>query len=231
MSLDILLFAVIAAVIVARLRSILGTRHGDERQRGNPFDQSRQAHDDKADVVTPLHNRPMEGSAAHTVVIDDALLKGDNPEETRQGLQHIIESDHSFDLQVFMQGARGAFKMITDAFAKGDRETLEPLLSEELYSSFDQAISAREENDYEADYELHRIKDARIIDARLGGVMAYITVDFDVEQTSILKDKNGKTVEGDNDRITETHDIWTFSRDIRSDDPNWELVATRIGDG
>lgn len=231
MSLETILFAIVAAVLVARLRSVLGQRHGEERQRPNPFEPTRQAHDQKADILNPLHDKKPENAAAHTVVIDDALLKGDNPEAAKEGLQSIIAADNGFDLHSFISGARGAFEMITTAFAEGDRETLKMLLSEELYQSFDAAITEREKNGYTAEYELHRIKAARITDARLGGVMAYITVDFDIEQTSLVKDKDDNVVQGDIDHITEIHDIWTFSHDVRADDPNWELVATRIGDG
>ena len=134
-------------------------------------------------------------------------------------------------MQGFLTGARGAFEMITGAFAKGDSETLKPLLSEDLYSGFVSAISDREEKGYVSEYELHRIKEARVAAARLGGVMAYVTVDFDIEQTTTLKDKDGKVIEGDPDKITEVHDVWTFARDTRSRDPNWELVATQLGDG
>ena len=241
MSLDIIIFAVVAAVVIARLRSVLGTRSGDERQRGNPFDRVRHEADQKqGEGMSAANNvHAIDGSSnapdqpAHTVVIDESLIKADKKdvEAIKETLQKLTVTDASFDVHGFLKGARGAFEMITTAFAAGDRETLKPLLSEDLYAGFASAIADREEKGYISEYELHRIKEARIAAARLGGVMAYVTVDFDIEQTTTLKDSDGKVVEGDPNKISEVHDIWTFARDTRSPDPNWELVATELGDG
>lgn len=230
MSLDIIIFAVVAAVLVARLKSILGTKHGDERDRPNPFSAMGAADAQKAAAPVSGIDADAE-NVAHTLVVSDKLIKAEDPEVVKAGLKQIAAADHSFSLGEFLHGSRMAFQMITEAFAEGDRKTLKSLLGDDLYKSFERAIETREGQNYTASYELHRIKDARIADARLGGVMAYVTVDFDVEQTSIIKDADGKTVDGDPDKIAEVHDIWTFARDVRSDDPNWELVSTRIGDG
>ncbi len=229
MSLDIIIFAVVAAVLVARLKSILGTKHGDERKRSNPFAGMDGKVANQASQTARL-DANVE-NIAHTLIIDDKIIKAEDPAAVKQGIKDIDAADQNFDLNEFMHGARMAFQMITEAFAEGDRETLKSLLSEDLYKSFERVIKTREDQKLTASYELHRIKDARIADARLGGVMAYVTVDFDVENTATLKDSKGKMVEGDPDKIAEVHDIWTFARDVRADDPNWELVSTRIGDG
>ena len=229
MSLDIIIFAIVAAVLVARLKSILGTRHGEERKRHNPFKPNQDTRDTKADIRTPLHDADKDKSVP--LVISDDLIKSDDPEAAKAGIKDIVAADHSFDLHEFIDGAKGAFEMVTTAFAAGDRDTLKMLLAEDLYDSFERVIKTREGQGMTAGYELHRIKDARIADARTGGVMAYVTVDFDIEQTTTLRDKDGNIVEGDADKINEVHDIWTFARDTRSDDPNWELVSTRMGDG
>jgi predicted lipid-binding transport protein (Tim44 family) len=60
--------------------------------------------------------------------------------------------------------------------------------------------------------------------------MAYITVDFDIEQTAVTRDKTGAVVEGNPDRISNVQDIWTFTRDTRSSDPNWLLIETRAAE-
>jgi predicted lipid-binding transport protein (Tim44 family) len=231
MSLDIIIFAIVAAVLVARLRAILGERHGEERKRPNPFDPKKAVRDQKADVVTPLHDVDAKDTVTAPMVISDDLIKSEDPEAAKAGLKAIAAADHSFDVREFLDGARGAFGMVTDAFADGDRETLKMLLSDDLYQGFERVLNERESRELTAEYQLHRMKDARVADARLGGVMAYVTVDFDVEQTSIVRDKDGKVIEGDADKITEVHDVWTFARDTRADDPNWELVSTRMGDG
>jgi len=232
-----ILFAVVAAVLIGRLRSVLGTRHGDERQRPNPLEQAKQQ--TQKDSLNAPARAPIDipkldkVNQAHTMVISDDFLKPDGVsiDTIKKNLTAIAVADHQFNLEDFLQGAKMAFEMITDSFAKADRDILKPLLSEDLYAAFEGVISDREDKQQTSHYELHRIKDARIADAKLGGVMAYVTVDFDIEQTSTLTDKDGEVIDGNPDKISETHDVWTFSRDIRSPDPNWELVATRLGDG
>lgn len=233
MYLDIVIFAVIAAFLLHRLRSVLGTRHGDERQRPNPFTSNPQ---DKNAVesskVVDLHPdkmpaRPAFDMAMAADVIDEAANADGQVEE---GLREIAAADATFDPHGFVQGAQAAFGMVVTAFAEGDKETLKGLLSPKLYGDFEAAINQREDAGHTMEFELHRIVKASVIKARLAGTMAYVTVDFDVEETTATRDKDGNLVDGAPDRIINVEDIWTFSRDTRSDDPNWTLIETRSAD-
>lgn len=219
MQIDILIFALVAAFLVHRLRSVLGTRHGDEKPRANPFDATRPGNDDN-DIVT-IGPRPEhlgeEGEFATAAGLDSGMVQ-------------IAMADSSFDSHTFLAGAREAFPMIVQTFAKGDRERLRGLLSDSLYEAFEKSITEREKKGRELFTEILSVKEAVPVDATLDGSVAYITVRFKAEETTYVKDEKGAIVEGDPDGIVEMEDIWTFARDTRSRDPNWILVETRNPD-
>jgi predicted lipid-binding transport protein (Tim44 family) len=221
---DILIFALIAAFLIYRLNAVLGTRHDGERQRPNPFapPDEKQAGQAPAAVAAPL---PVAArlEAMGELVDDAANADG----AVAAGLADIAAADARFDARGFMRGARAAFEMIIKAYGAGDLETLRPLVTPRLLADFAAANAARKAAGHVSDVTLHRIKSARINAARLGGTMAYVTVAFDVEETSVTRDRDGKVVEGDPDRILGMVDVWTFARDTRSPDPNWMLIETR----
>lgn len=218
---DILIFAVIAAFLVYRLSGVLGRRHGEERQRANPYVGPRQGEPrghDAGDNVVPLPERAraVEASAA-----------GDEPIPLAQRLERIRAADPNFDEKHFLRGAQAAFEMIVDAFARGDTATLRPLLSDEVYDNFAAAIRAREAAKETHETRIEQIQDIDILDARLEGRTAYVTVKFVSEQMNVTRDADGQVVDGDPERAIEVIDIWTFARNTRSRDPNWLLIETR----
>lgn len=226
MHLDILIFAAIAVFLIYRLNSILGTRSGQERERKNPFTPGSvsppvpQAR--LQQQAQPVRTeRPLAGMDQ---LIDNSANEGGRIET---GLAEIVAADPRFELQAFMQGARAAFEMIVTAYNNGDESALRPLLSPKLYADFVAGIRARAAAGHKSEVIIHRIKAARVNEAHLGGTMAYITVDFDVEETTVTRDAGGNVVDGNPDRIFSVEDIWTFSRDIRASDPNWTLIETR----
>lgn len=228
---DILLIAGIAAFLIYRLFSVLGTRHGEERERQNPFGsealQKRALQDAPAAPLTPQSQQtviPLAGM--------DQLVDGKANEDGRiaEGLNDIAAADRNFQIGSFMQGARAAFEMVVMAYSRGDLDTLRGLLSPKLYSDFEAGVKAREAAGHSNELTIHRIKSARIVEAHLGGTMAYVTVDFDVEETSVTRDAGGSIVDGDPDKIFSVEDVWTFTRDVRSSDPNWILIETRAAE-
>ena len=233
MSIDVIVFAVIAAFLVYRLRSVLGTRHGDERNRPNPFSVAPLTKGPEVAPI-PLSRKPARPAAinweASQSFIVESKTKDALGDGVKEGLSEIAAADATFDIQDFIAGARSAFTMIVTSYVKGDRALLKSLLSETLYKDFSAGIAAREQAGRTSTIEVHRITSAKIIDARLAGVMAYITVDFDVEETTVTRDAAGQVVEGDPERISEVTDIWNFARDIRTADPNWILIETSTRD-
>ncbi len=188
MHLDILIFAVIAAVLIYRLNSVLGTRHGDERPRPNPFASAETPRPPQAPIVVkaPLKSVP---KSAETEQLIDPAANADGRIET--GLEEIASVDTGFNINQFIAGAKYAFETIVTAYAKGDRGALKPLLSPKLYADFDHGIAEKELLGQSAPAAGTLIKTARIIEAHLGGTMAYITVSYGVEQTTVTRDNTG----------------------------------------
>jgi predicted lipid-binding transport protein (Tim44 family) len=134
--------------------------------------------------------------------------------------------DPSFDPNGFLDGAEGAFRMIVDAFAKGDRQTLRMLLSDDTYAGFEGEISRREAAGESQRSEVRAMQDMGIEAADLRGTVADVTVRFVSDQVNLTTGKDGSVVAGA-EAVTELADIWTFQRDLRSQDPSWKLVSTQ----
>ncbi|WP_420560284.1 Tim44/TimA family putative adaptor protein [Tepidicaulis sp.] len=228
------LILLIAAVVVFwRLRSVLGQRTGHERRPYDPYSASngrgpQEEADGKADsdgkvipmpgrAVPPAQEGPLSGRLQHV------------EPGAQQGLTEIALTDRMFDPEAFLEGARAAYEMIVTAYAEGDRETLRPLLSDGVYASFEGAISAREEKKLKVEFALIGLKSADVKTAKLADTKARIGVKFVSEQSSVTKNEDGIVVEGDPVTVHTVTDIWTFERDTRSRDPNWQVVATEAG--
>jgi predicted lipid-binding transport protein (Tim44 family) len=217
--LEIVLFAMVAGFLILRLRSVLGRRTGHERRRPDPI-TARTAQDEARDKVVPLPERgrvpPREEPLPSSIAEAGSLA----------GIAQIRSVDRSFDPAEFVAGARRAFEMIVDAFAKGDSNTLRPLLSDEVFAQFDGAIRAREEARHTLTTTLVGIRDSEIVDAGLDGRTAQVTVKFVSEQINVTRDSEGRVVDGDPSAVATVTDVWTFARNTASRDPNWLLVAT-----
>lgn len=224
---DILIFAVIAAFLVYRLNAVLGTRNDSDRPRPNPF-AAPEPREDRPPLTVVSSAAPARLPAAIPLSYIDAEANKDG--RIAEGLEEIAGADSLFDVAHFVTGAKMAFETVVNAYARGDRTLLKPLLSPKLYGDFDAAITAREAAGHVSATDIRGIKAVRIVAARLAGAMAYITVDFDVEQTSVTRDGAGAVVEGNPEAVTEVDDIWTFTRDVRSTDPNWIIIETKTAD-
>jgi predicted lipid-binding transport protein (Tim44 family) len=208
---DIVLFAMVAVFLVLRLRSVLGRRTGTERRR-ELFERPAGAEN----VVTlPDRNKPVEPNG------------GAAPGSVAAGLGAIRGADPSFDPEGFLRGARSAFEMIVGAFAAGDTAALRPLLSDEVYERFAEAIRARHDAKETHETNLLSVKAADIAEAELNGRTALVTVRFASDQVNVTRAADGQIVDGDPEKVVEKTDFWTFARDTRAGDPNWQLVATR----
>lgn len=218
---DIVFFAMIAAFLVLRLRSVLGRRTGSERQRPDiGFGrQTVERPDNVPDNVVELPDR------RRTVPEGPADAYTGTP--LAAGISQVRIADPSFSPEPFLQGARGAFEMIVAAYAAGDRATLRPLLANEVMANFEAAIDAREQAGEKLDTELVSIKSADLAEVVMEGRVARVTVKFVTEQVNVVRDRDGKVIDGDPTRVAEVTDLWTFARDTGSRDPNWVLVATR----
>jgi predicted lipid-binding transport protein (Tim44 family) len=214
---DLVLFGMIAAFLVLRLRSILGKRQGYERQV--PPVQPGPALPAAGPIIDARAEPPQP--AAEQTVPEAASPTG-------QALAQMRALDPTFDSARFLAGADQAFRMIVAAFAAGDRVGLRALLSDETYKAFDQAITAREKAGETQVSEIKSMHRLSIDAAELKGRVGSVTVRIVSDQVSYITDKDGRPVTGA-DAVTEITDLWTFERDLSQQDPTWRLVAARSG--
>jgi predicted lipid-binding transport protein (Tim44 family) len=219
---DIVLFGLIAAFLVLRLRSILGRRTGFEgRPRPVPplaaARSGPQARDAKPTVIEgraePVPMRPVRA------LPDPASPLGEQ-------LRRLRTIDTGFDAARFLEAAENTFRTIVTAFAGGDRVTLRSLLTDETYRAFETAIAAREVAGETQRTEVKEISTAAIIAVELAERLADITVRFVSDQVNITLGRDSQPVLG-TDGITEMVDLWTFERDLGMRDQTWRLAAAR----
>jgi predicted lipid-binding transport protein (Tim44 family) len=213
---EIVLLAMVAAFLGLRLYSVLGKRTGHEQE---PV--ARPAIDERQPAVV----RPPMGQAEKPV----ASTSLDSPffdSAAQSGLRSIANADRTFDAGLFLEGAKSAYRMILEAYWKGDKDQLRFLCDDDVYESFAEAIDGRVERGETLENRLVRIEEARIVDASYDHPMARITVRFDADVASLVKDANSNIIGGSMTDAVETHDIWTFFRDIKSGDRNWKLDET-----
>ena len=214
---DIILFAMIAAFLVLRLRSVLGRRTGNERRRDLFVRRAAPA----ADKVATL-TEPGKGASPAIVAAPPAGAVAD-------GFERIRRADPSFDPSQFIEGLRAAFEMIVLGFAKGDKATLRTLLSDEVFQPFAAAIDERVGAKETLETRITRLDSIDIVEADLIGQMAQVTAKIISHQVNVTRAMDGSIVDGDPENPIEKTDDWTFARDTRSNDPNWALIATGSG--
>lgn len=215
---EIVILAMIAAFLGLRLYSVLGQRaEHEEESITQRFDSG-----EKAPSQTP------QQSAQPTAPQRAVELEGVMPAVER-GVREISDADRSFDVSNFVEGAKGAYEMILEAFWTGDRDTLRELCDDDVFEGFSAAIDAREDAGYTLDNKLIRIEETRIHSASLDHRMARIAMLFVADIASVTRDKDGNVIAGSLDDAIESRDIWTFSRNTAARDPNWVLDETDEG--
>jgi len=227
-------FAIIAIFVVWKLRSVLGMRNGAERP---PFDSAPGPGPGRnptgggqpmGQVVRLPTSSPAAATPPESTASGAARWKGfAEPGSTvAAGLDAIAGADPGFSADGFLSGARSAYEMIVTAFAAGDRRTLDNLLAPDVMDNFSKAIAARVARNETMETTLVSIDSAVIEDARLNGPAAQVSVRFATKLVSNTRDKSGAVTEGSADSVVDHLDIWTFSRDTGSRNPNWRLSAT-----
>ena len=218
MILEIVILAMIAAFLGLRLYSVLGRRAEHEEES---IPQRFDAGDNLPPAATPA-------GAAQPAAPRVVELEGVMPAVER-GIREIAGADGRFDVTSFMAGAKGAYEMVLEAYWEGDRDTLRELCDDDVFEGFSAAIDAREEAGHKLDNKLIRIEETRIHSASLDKRMARIAVLFVADIAAVTRDADGNVVAGSLDDAVESRDVWTFSRNISSSDPNWVLDETDEG--
>jgi predicted lipid-binding transport protein (Tim44 family) len=214
--LTILVIAV-AAIIGWRLWSVLGQRTGLEREWPKPIDQPQKLGPQTIDLELDKDQPVTKASWEKHAATDSPLAKG---------LISINARDKSFDPDSFLSGATKAYELINMAFAKGDKKSLQSLLSRDVMKDFANDIDRRTAASEQMAWQLVKVESAKLEDASLVGNGARIAVHFVSSVISSTIDKEGKTIEGHLTAIEKVEDIWSFERAVNASDPNWKLVAT-----
>ncbi len=195
-----------------RLYSVLGKRTGHEQP-----------------LPRAAEDRPALAAVPRTVeVVPDAREVANRNLEPKAepGLRAIVAGEPGFDVARFLEGAQAAYRMVLEAFWKGDEDALADLAVDDVRAAFVEAIEARREAGEVLDNRLVSIERALIADASLTGREARITVRFDADIAAVTRDAEGNVLAGSLTDAVETHDVWTFARTLKSSDPNWKLADT-----
>lgn len=221
---EIIIFGMIAAFFVLRLKNTLGKRTGHEQEDprsriSQPSERSQQppANSDDNVIRLPGADAPMP--------VDD--FDPDTATPLELALREIGDADRSFDPQGFTEGARGAYEMIVTSFAQGDKKALKPLLAAKVLQNFSAVIDQRKNDGLTQETDLVGFNAVEIIEARMVQRNAEVTVKFEAEMISVTRNADGEIVGGNAEDVTQITDIWTFAKDTKSRNPNWELIATR----
>ena len=212
---EIVILACAAIFLGLRLYSVLGRRTGHEQPVAKPADM--QAAPIVQRSVESMVDRKPEAAGTIAAMVDPQAL---------DGIRAIVSADPQFDVAAFLDGARSAYRMVLEAFWRGDEAELRRLADDEVYDAFRDAIEARAQAGETLENRLVSIERSSIDSAVLTGRMAVIVVRFDADIAAITRDADGLVVAGSMTDAVQTHDLWTFSRQIRSDDPNWILIET-----
>lgn len=215
--LDIVIFAMIAGFLFLRLHRVLGKRTGNEQPPRSMTDDEMRGMD-----VVPLHpSDPTADGPPHPELGD----------ELEPGIASLKKVDRNFQPDEFLSGVETAFEMIVEAFSRGDTQVLQGLLDDRTLEGFETEIRRRKEAHEEVSSSLISIDSCKIAEAKILENRANVTVNIVSKQVHFVRNGDtGVVVEGDTSHVSTVNDVWTFARDIRSNDPNWRLVETRPGD-
>ena len=212
MTVEIVLLAMVAVFVGLRLYAVLGRRTGHEQQPVTRPEAVAGA--DPAPAVTDV--APDRPEASGLVYEEGAAA----------GIRAIVSADNSFDVARFLDGAQSAYRMVLEAFWKGDKQELAYLTGGEVLAAFEEAIDQREAAGHKLDNRLVAIERAVIDDARLDGRIARITVRFDADIAAVTRNAEGEVIAGSLEDAITVRELWTFQRTLGSSDPNWLLVDT-----
>ena len=210
---QLVILGVIALFVILRLRSVLGTRTGIEPT--NAPQQTFKKEKPKDEEVKEVIDRDI----ADYILIDSPGGKA---------LSQMKKAENTFSVTEFIEGARQAYEMILIAFEEGDRDGLRPFLADDIYESFEAVIIERENAKLNVDATFIGLREIKLSNAEYDwrSKEGEITLTLIAELTTVVKNNKGKVIEGDKNTIKRQKDIWTFSRVMGSDNPNWILVAT-----
>ena len=210
----IIILALVALFIGLRLYSVLGERTGHEQQ---PILKPAEPEA----VMEPRVSHPPAGAQTATDPGDMAFLPTAGP-----GVRALLAADPSFDVARFLEGAQFAYRMILEAYWRGDMDAIRPHVDDNVHAAFAGAVEQREQDGLALDNRLVAIEQALIASASVERDVALVTVRFEADIAAVTRNREGEVVAGSLSDAVQTRDLWTFRRRVGASDPNWLLVET-----
>jgi predicted lipid-binding transport protein (Tim44 family) len=224
-----LVFLGLAVFVIMKLRAVLGTRQGFER----PPEEIRREMEERQKPISQDNVIPLPASIRPNMQQQPEMDQADRWKGIAEpgtsvaaGLDAVLKADPNFDARGFGGGAKAAYEMIVQAYAKGDKKTLKNFLAKDVLDGFTSAIADRESRSETSETTFVSIDKSDIVGADMRDKFAHITVNFKSKLIRVTRDKTGAVVDGSAEKIEDVTDIWTFARDVSVQDPNWKLVAT-----
>jgi predicted lipid-binding transport protein (Tim44 family) len=210
----IVILALVALFVGLRLYSVLGERTGHEQQPIlKPADPDARV---EARVSQPTVTTPVPTDTG-----DMAFVPTAGP-----GVRAILAADPAFDVARFLEGAKAAYKMILEAFWKGDLDEVRSHVDDHVYETFSSAVAQRKKDGLVLDNRLVAIEQTVISEATVDRHIAVLTVRFEADIAAVTRNAEGEVVAGSMSDAVQTRDLWTFRRDLSTRDPNWVLIET-----
>ncbi len=216
MYLDILVLLVVVALIFQRLWKVLGTR---------PEEEPRQIKLSKegAEKLCDLLRSEVEKRSAPQTEAKETENVADMSE-----LDITLSKIPGFNKDGFINSAKKAFQIITEAFNKADTETLKMLVDKNIFKKLIEVIKERKENEVAAETDFICFDKAEIVKAIIDDKNnANLSVEFVSEQVNVLRNKDGEVIQGDENYIQTITDVWTFTKPLDTKINNWLLVSTK----
>ncbi|WP_439105276.1 Tim44/TimA family putative adaptor protein [Celeribacter marinus] len=214
--LSLLVLAGIAIFLILRLRNVLGTREGFEKPRAELGDVAPATRENQKFEV-------IEGGVDRDIT--DNVAEGSRAAHELAAMKRV---EPSFNVTEFLSGAGGAYEMILMAFEHSDLNSVRDFLAGEVYDAFDSVVQSREEQGLQVKAQFVGLRELQLIDADFdkSSNEGEVKIRFVAELISSVHDASGNLIEGNPAEIKRQKDIWTFAREMGSNDPNWQLVAT-----
>ncbi|NRA29447.1 MAG: Tim44 domain-containing protein [Parvularculaceae bacterium] len=204
MDLSIIIFAAVALFLSYRLFTVLGSRDGHEPEEGDrPVLRPVGAEQDQAEPEAATKAKPLPAWA-----------------------EVIAEHYRAFDVDDFLSGSASAYEMIAQSFAKGDLSEVSGFVADDVLSSFQGAIDERNASGHEMAVTFVGVETPEVVSSERDGDEIRVEVKFTSEQVRVVNDSSGQTVEGSAEAVITVVDQWAFTRPVKSNNPNWTLVAT-----
>ena len=210
----IVILALVALFIGLRLYSVLGERTGHEQQPILKPADPEAVVEQRVNRPAPVQSTPVDGA-------DMAFLPTAGP-----GVRALLAADASFDVARFLEGAKSAYQMVLESYWRGDSSALRPFVDDHVYDTFSSAIEQREKDGLVLDNRLVNIEQALITSAQFERAVEILTVRFEADIAAVTRNREGEVVAGSMSDAVQTRDLWTFRRNIASNDPNWLLIET-----